>query len=257
MLVAYSDSEDEEDKPSTTCAAPATRAPPCHPRCSATLPALRRGAAPPPPVAPAPPKKKQINLGQLLQQNDQELSLKEKLPANFFDAPAERDAGEDDDADAPPQKGWAGLSALLPPPTARPKSTGGASSLYARAQKLGSGRPKKLTLPPDPEAHPNPEPEPHQAARRCSSSWPSCAGRKVCCGSRGRAAASPSSRWASSPPSSCSATGRGTHARPKRGRRQLPPVTPADGIYLRRGGRCVWRTVVFKKVISKEEGFAA
>ena len=156
MLVAYSDSEDEEDKPSTTCAAPATRAPPCHPRCSATLPALRRGAAPPPPVAPAPPKKKQINLGQLLQQNDQELSLKEKLPANFFDAPAERDAGEDDDADAPPQKGWAGLSALLPPPTARPKSTGGASSLYARAQKLGSGRPKKLTLPPDPAPTPTP-----------------------------------------------------------------------------------------------------
>ena len=161
MLVAYSDSEDEEDKPSTTCAAPATRAPPCHPRCSATLPALRRGAAPPPPVAPAPPKKKQINLGQLLQQNDQELSLKEKLPANFFDTPAERDAGEDDDADAPPQKGWAGLSALLPPPTARPKSTGGASSLYARAQKLGSGRPKKLTLPPDPTPTPTPTLTPH------------------------------------------------------------------------------------------------
>lgn len=131
------------------------------PRRSATLPALRRGAAPPPAAAPAPPKKKQINLGQLLQQNDQELSLKEKLPANFFDAPAERDAGEDDDADAPPQKGWAGLSALLPPPTARPKSTGGASSLYARAQKLGSGRPNKLTLPPPTLPTPTPTPYPY------------------------------------------------------------------------------------------------
>ena len=31
-------------------------------------------AAPPPPVAQAPPKKQQINLGLLLQRNDQELS---------------------------------------------------------------------------------------------------------------------------------------------------------------------------------------
>lgn len=86
MLVAYSDSEGEEDTPSNT------------------------GAAPPPAAAQAPPKKKQINLGHLLQRNDQELSLKEKLPSNFFDAPAELDAGEDDDADVAPQKGWAGLS---------------------------------------------------------------------------------------------------------------------------------------------------
>lgn len=161
MLVAYSDSEDEEDKPSTT------------------------GAAPPPPVAPAPPKKKQINLGQLLQQNDQELSLKEKLPANFFDAPAERDAGEDDDADAPPQKGWAGLSALLPPPTARPKSTGGASSLYARAQKLGSGGPKKVSVPqlqgperddPDSREHQAPSQPTHAPVGSSSSDRPRAGG---------------------------------------------------------------------------------
>jgi len=123
MLVAYSDSEGEEDTPSNT------------------------GAAPPPAAAQAPPKKKQINLGHLLQRNDQELSLKEKLPSNFFDAPAELDAGEDDDADVAPQKGWAGLSALLPPPTARPKPSGGASSLYGRAQKLGAGGPKKVSVP--------------------------------------------------------------------------------------------------------------
>jgi hypothetical protein len=114
--------------------------------------ALHRGAAPPPAAAQAPPKKKQINLGHLLQRNDQELSLKEKLPSNFFDAPAELDAGEDDDADVAPQKGWAGLSALLPPPTARPKPSGGASSLYGRAQKLGAGQPKK---------HPSPFPYPY------------------------------------------------------------------------------------------------
>jgi len=121
MLVAYSDSEGEEDT----------------------------DAAPPPPVAQAPPKKKQINLGQLLQRNDQELSLKEKLPSNFFDSPAEPDAGEDvDDADVAPQKGWAGLSALLPAPTARPKPSGGANSLYGRAQKLGAGGPaKKVSVP--------------------------------------------------------------------------------------------------------------
>ena len=88
MLVAYSDSEGEEDTDAT----------------------------PPPPVAQAPPKKKQINLGQLLQRNDQELSLKEKLPSNFFDSPAEPDAGEDvDDADVAPQKGWA-----APPSPAAP-----------------------------------------------------------------------------------------------------------------------------------------
>ena len=144
-LVAYSDSEGEEETPSNTCAASATRAPPCHPprsqyhalcaaqgcrsadrsteateeanQLGASAPAERPGAfikregaarpfhlRPTPWMEPNPPVR---NVSQ--------------LPSNFFDAPAEADAGEADDADVAPQKGWAGLSALLPPPTARPK----------------------------------------------------------------------------------------------------------------------------------------
>lgn len=56
------------------------------PAVSITLSALRRGAAPP--TKAQKPQKKQINLGHLLQRNDQELSLKEKAqPAPFTCAP--------------------------------------------------------------------------------------------------------------------------------------------------------------------------
>ena len=40
-----------------------------------------------------------------------------QLPAGFFDPPVEPDAGEPEE-DPAPSRGWAGLSALLPPPKA-------------------------------------------------------------------------------------------------------------------------------------------
>ena len=112
MLVEYSDSEEEGAK-----AAPAL------------IPAVLEAPQP-----PAKKLRKVINLHELLQRNGgAEIPLEDaaKLPAGFFDADAEKPAA---DEGAPPKTGWAGLSAMLPPPKHSQKSASQADSLCHRAK---------------------------------------------------------------------------------------------------------------------------
>lgn len=136
-LVDYSDSEDDEPEPAVI-AGPST--------ASAASPAV---ASAPPPPAPrndhqqgeptAKRARKNIDLSALLKKNAAEIDMDDasKLPPGFFDSkPREQDAGEADGSTAP-KKGWAALSAMLPPPKNAPK-TGKSSvaSLYDRAKPL-------------------------------------------------------------------------------------------------------------------------
>ena len=190
MLVDYSDSDEEEEETGGAAPAPA----PAPVAVPAPAPAPATVALPPP--QQQKPQRKQINLGQLLQRNDQELPFdvsekvsssarpaltqsrvlrvlglvahthlsRSQLPAGFFDTAVEPDAGEPEDADVPAVKGWAALSALLPAPKVASKPSSGAS-LYNRAQKLGAPKAPKKTAVPALQVDPNaPAPPPPAAA---------------------------------------------------------------------------------------------